>query len=83
MVLFQNQSFYSVDFEHQTHDHILQQFVEEIKEIETTGIKISADKTIYGTLVSVTFDNLGANSMLGFAESFSATYCCRICTMSR
>jgi hypothetical protein len=65
------------------HSRSLQPFVEEIKNFETNGVKIKDDKTIYGTLVSTTFDNLGGNSMLGFAESFSATYCCRFCTIEK
>lgn len=32
-----------------------------------------------GSLVNVTFDNMGGNAALGFAKSFSATYFCRTC----
>lgn len=38
---------------------------------------------ITGTIVNVTFDNLGGNSSLGFVESFMAHFFCRICTLSK
>lgn len=39
--------------------------------------------TIFGTLSSLLFDNLGRNSLLGFSESFNSTYYCRICCTSK
>lgn len=36
-----------------------------------------------GTLVNFTFDNLGGNSALGFAESLSAKFFCRTCLCSK
>lgn len=36
-----------------------------------------------GTVVNVTFDNLGGNSSLGFSESFNATFYCRSCLMQK
>lgn len=38
---------------------------------------------IAGTIVNVTFDNLGGNSSFGFVESFMAHYFCRICTLTK
>lgn len=37
---------------------------------------------ILGTLVNITFDNMGGNAALGFARSFSAMYFCRNCLSS-
>lgn len=36
-----------------------------------------------GTIVNITFDNLGGNSCLGYAESFSANFYCRMCEMNK
>lgn len=36
-----------------------------------------------GTLVNLSFDNLGANQSLGFVEGFNANYYCRICELSK
>lgn len=36
-----------------------------------------------GTLVQLAFDNLGANTSLGFSGGFSASYYCRICKMPK
>lgn len=33
--------------------------------------------------MNATFDNLGGNASLGFVESFSARFSCRICVMSK
>lgn len=38
-----------------------------------------ADENIYIHCISILGDNLGQNSMLGFVESFSSNYYCRIC----
>jgi hypothetical protein len=77
--------FKTKDLSHEgvTYDTILEPFIKEVKALETTGLLINANKTIFGTLGSIVHDNLAANSLLGFVESFSATYCCRFCTMSK
>lgn len=36
-----------------------------------------------GTVVNWTFDNLGGNLALGFAQSFSATFYCRMCICTK
>lgn len=38
---------------------------------------------LIGTVVNVTFDNLGGNESLGYSGSFSANYFCRICEKSK
>lgn len=51
--------------------------VHEISQLEK-GIVINGVK-IRGTIANLCFDNLGANSSLGFVESFNSTNMCRIC----
>lgn len=36
-----------------------------------------------GTIINVTFDNMGGNSALGFAESMAASYFCRTCLSTK
>lgn len=55
--------------------------VDEIKQLETTGINIGGN-SVKGTLIHVTADNLGANGALGFVESFNS-YFCRACEISK
>ncbi|XP_047143034.1 uncharacterized protein LOC124817239 [Hydra vulgaris] len=53
-------------------------------ELETKGftIKIDCNKfKIYVVLAQIIGDNLGLNGILGYLESFTATYPCRICKM--
>lgn len=57
--------------------------VKEIKHIEEFGIDINDNLNVKGTLVSLSFDNLGANQSLGFFEAFNANYYCRMCECSK
>lgn len=56
--------------------------VEEIKYLEEIGINVNDSLNVKGTLVNVSFDNLGGNCCFGFVECFNATYYCRICEFS-
>ena len=38
---------------------------------------------VYVIMVQLTGDNLGLNGMLGFVESFTANYPCRLCKVAR
>lgn len=51
----------------------------EIKELEANGLK-TKEGALRGTLTRLAFDNLGANSALGFSGGFNAEFYCRICT---
>ncbi|KAE9528505.1 hypothetical protein AGLY_012076, partial [Aphis glycines] len=53
--------------------------IKELIEIQENGIQLLNHITIYFALGLVLGDNLGLNSILGFIESFSANYYCRIC----
>ena len=59
--------------------------IDEINLLSTQGLVLDlngTNKTVYFRCVLVTGDNLGVNSICGFAESFSGTQFCRICRAS-
>nr|XP_047132666.1 uncharacterized protein LOC124811327 [Hydra vulgaris] len=61
-------------------------YIEEMIELETKGFTIKIDGNefkIYVVLAQIIGDNLGLNGILGYVESFTATYPCRICKMKR
>lgn len=59
---------------------VLRPIVREIQYLENEGIRTGSNRLIRGSLSSLSFDNLGANSCLGFVESFSTSApFCRIC----
>jgi hypothetical protein len=78
LALFKNQ-----DLKHGLeYNLIVENNVKELKVLETDGILINGNINIYGTLVvSLAFDNLGGNQLLGFSGSFNAHYSCRFCEM--
>lgn len=55
--------------------------VHEVKQLES-GIEINGSK-MYGTIATLSYDNLGANMSLGFVESFNATHSCRFCVIDK
>lgn len=63
-------------------DTVANKIVGELKALETTGLTLKSGKNLKAVLVGISADNLGANSLCGFVESFSATYYCRICELS-
>lgn len=71
---------YSVDVKKYGYNAILHSFVTELKLLERDGIDINfieGQSKLKGSLVAISADNLGANSLMGFVESFSAlNYCC-------
>lgn len=61
---------------------ILQNFVAELKLLEHDGLEIdfiTGQSAFRGGLVAISGDNLGANGLMGFVESFSAHNYCRHC----
>lgn len=67
-------------------DAILRPLVNELKALETTGIKLLvADKTMQVKVIVGVFtaDNLFMNSIMGFVESFTAHRPCRECALHR
>lgn len=62
-------------------DEIAVHIINDIKYLETIGIE-AEDRVLKGGLAFVASDNLGANSSLGFVESFNS-YFCRLCEVNR
>ncbi|XP_052129259.1 uncharacterized protein LOC127750807 [Frankliniella occidentalis] len=57
-------------------------FLEQLKYLEKHGVIIELPEksvTVYFVLGLLLGDNLGLNVIMGFVESFSANYCCRVC----
>lgn len=56
-------------------------FINMINELNTTGITVNNSKysSIKFIPIHILGDNLALNSILGFVESFSSHYYCRIC----
>lgn len=51
-------------------------------ELETNGIQIENQPLpLKGTMVSTAHNNLGAHTMVGMTQSFSALYSCRFCSI--
>ncbi|XP_055908809.1 uncharacterized protein LOC129943410 isoform X1 [Eupeodes corollae] len=61
---------------------VFRPLIDELKDLEINPLKIS-NKQVFFVLVSCIGDNLGLNSMLGFTESFSCNFFCRICKMQK
>lgn len=57
--------------------------VKELKVLETAGIEINSYEVLKGSLANLSADNLGANAIFGFSESFSSTYYCRHCELNK
>ncbi|CAD6215471.1 GSCOCG00011211001-RA-CDS, partial [Cotesia congregata] len=60
--------------------------ISELKHLATKGIEIKFNNKvvpIYFVLFGVLGDNLAANSLLGFSQSFSSNYFCRFCRASK
>ncbi|XP_031639264.1 uncharacterized protein LOC116351315 [Contarinia nasturtii] len=54
----------------------------ETKVLKESNINIGIER-LKGTLTNVAVDNLGASGVMGFVESFSATYYCRHCECTK
>jgi len=62
--------------------NIFRKILNELKYLEDIGITVVTENEIvqiYFAMCLFTGDNLGANSILGYVESFSANYYCRVC----
>lgn len=63
---------------------VLDPLLKDLKSFEDNGIFVpSLGKVVKGTVLAVVADNLGAHSIAGFVESFSASYFCRFCIGER
>lgn len=64
-------------------NNIWKRVIEDIKVLENRGLDITANLNLRGAITNICADNAGANTCLGFAESFSASYFCRICELPK
>lgn len=63
---------------------VLEPLLRDLKSFEDNGIFVpSLGKVVKGTVFAVVADNLGAHSIGGFVESFSASHFCRFCVGER
>ncbi|CAL1293885.1 unnamed protein product, partial [Larinioides sclopetarius] len=69
------------DFDFFGHEAVLRPLVEDLKSLEE-GIN-DKGKVIQGSLLAIIGDNLGSHCIGGFVESFSSTYSCRYCLVSK
>lgn len=59
------------------------QLVNDLKDLESDGIKIAPGKTIKAAVVCIAGDNHSSHYIGGFLESFSAAYSCCYCLAKR
>jgi hypothetical protein len=67
-------------------ENVLRPFINELRTLESDGIKLSIRGSVRQVRVIVgvvTGDNLFLNGILGYVESFTATKPCRHCTVDR
>ena len=72
--------FHTEDLKKYGFNPILEPLINDIKALESCGLDLpfSAEK-VHGTICQITGDNLGMHAILGFTESFSGCYFCRLC----
>jgi len=76
--------FYTQDLKTYGFEEILKPLIDDLKILETEGIQLPfIDEPVFCSVIQVTGDNLALNSLLGFVESFSATYFCRFCLTNK
>lgn len=78
--------FHSDDRKEFGNKNVFAPLINELTHLEKCGIDIDIDKEkikIHFVLGLIIGDNLGLNSTLGFVESFSSNYFCRICLLSK
>jgi hypothetical protein len=67
-------------------DEVFDVLIDEIKYLQNVGITVNVmgqEHHVFFKMVQLFGDNLGLNSILGYTESFSANYYCRVCKISR
>lgn len=60
-------------------DVVAKQIVNDLQKLATDGVVMNQHLNVKGGLINICYDNLGGNTLLGFARSFNAHYYCRIC----
>lgn len=73
----------SINFKDKGVDSVIDEIVRDLMHLEENGIDIGVGSQLKVHLTVPCSDNLGANQILGFSGSFSATYYCRLCEHSK
>lgn len=84
--LFLSLLFHTADRVQFGNEQVFGLLINEIKYLQDTGISINVMESTYVIrfqMVQLLGDNLGLNSILGYTESFSATFYCRMCKMGK
>lgn len=85
--IFLVQLIHSEDRTYFGNDKCFRNVIEELKYLSNTGIVIrdenGCEHKVYFILIALLGDNLGLNSLLGFHESFSTDFFCRICRANK
>lgn len=69
-----------------TYDEILKPLLADVRQFETDGIELQIDgqvKLVYGSIVSVSGDNLTSHALGGFNSCFSSGRVCRYCMTTK
>jgi hypothetical protein len=77
----------ALDSKHYGYTAVLKPVISMLKQLESeNGLPINVNgekKVVHGAVVVFSADNLGANSLFGFLESFSARKFCRFCEVTK
>ena len=78
--------FHSSDRVEFSNFNVFHRIIDELNFLQTEGILVDTDEgevRLFFSLGLIIGDNLGLNSILGFAEGFNATNYCRLCVLSK
>jgi len=76
--------FHTEDLKKYGFDPILQPLIDDIKTLESHGLDLPfSTERVHGTICQITGDNLGMHAILGFTQSFSGHYFCRLCLIEK
>lgn len=64
-------------------DDVFNPIVDNLLHLEKIGVRVSENTFLKVRLIMICCDNLGANTVFGLNESFSATYYCRFCEVDK
>lgn len=78
--------FYSDERKRTSNYDVFRPLLNELKQLEEKGITVVSETgvpvQVFFAVTLIVGDNAGVHAILGFVESFSATYCCRVCKTS-
>ncbi|CAM4647907.1 unnamed protein product [Leuciscus chuanchicus] len=68
------------------YNNLFQPLIEEVTSLETEGVTLSCNgesRRFYGTVVTISADNLSAHSLIGLKRNFSHGRICRFCMATK